>query len=281
MATKPHISVIVATYNRPEALEAVLTGLSAQHLPQNVCFEVIVADDGSSSETKMALEQHAIHDRCDTHHIWHPDQGFRLAAIRNRAVLHAKGDYLIFLDGDCIPLPHFVHRHWQLAEPKRFVAGNRILLSAAATEQALAQKQTFHQISPAAWVKMRLTGRINRLLPLLFVPGQRWRRLFQKSWRAIGCNMGIWSKDLHAVNGFDERYQGWGYEDSDLVLRLQHAGVFRKDGRCATGVLHLWHKEADRSQSPQNWEQLQKIKASSITQAVKGLQEMHSSIESS
>ena len=127
-------SVIVTTYNRPDALAAVLQGLAAQTERD---FEVLVADDGSGPETAQVLQQQASAYPVPLVHVWQEDQGFRAGAARNRAVAQAQGEYLLFLDGDCVPLPDFVARHKALADPRWFVAGNRILLSQGLTEQAL------------------------------------------------------------------------------------------------------------------------------------------------
>ena len=101
------ISVIVATYNRPDALDAVLRSLAHQ---SDTDFEVLVADDGSTQPTKELIESWRPRFNSRLHHVWHVDDGFRLAEIRNRAILAASGDYCIFLDGDCIARTDFRRR---------------------------------------------------------------------------------------------------------------------------------------------------------------------------
>jgi len=73
------------------------------------------------------------------------------------------------------------------------------------------------------------------------------------------------------VDGFDASFSGWGREDSDLFIRLIRAGVRRKDGRFATGVLHLWHPEADRSSLVENDRQLAEVLHSNRITARRGL----------
>jgi glycosyltransferase involved in cell wall biosynthesis len=217
----PLVSVIVSTYNRQDALAAVLCGLAAQ-MARN--FEIVVADDGSEPDAS-ALSRHY-----GAKHVWHPHDGFRAAAIRNRAVEASSGDYLIFLDGDCVPRPSFIAHHRALAECGWFVAGNRVLLSESATARLLASG---HYL-PASLFLSRLRSDINRLAPLLTLPIPR--KLSSKKWQgAKACNLGIWRADFDRVGGFDEAYQGWGYEDSDLVVRLIRSGVLRKDGRFSAG----------------------------------------------
>ena len=120
------ISVIVATYNREDALGAVLRSLSRQTERH---FEVIVADDGSRPATAALVATWAARMPVALRHVWHEDRGFRLAEIRNRAIRAGSGRYCVFLDGDCIARTDFVAAHRRLAEPRRFVTGNRVLLS--------------------------------------------------------------------------------------------------------------------------------------------------------
>src|SRR6202171_3796787 len=129
------ISLIVSTYNREDALAAVLRSLTRQ---TDRDFELLVADDGSGTATARVVTEWAAPLPVPLRHIWHPDRGFRLAEIRNRAIRASAGSYCVFLDGDCIARPDFVAAHRRLAEPGWFVTGNRILLSRELTERILA-----------------------------------------------------------------------------------------------------------------------------------------------
>lgn len=263
------ISVIVTTYNREDALEAVLRSLARQ---SDADFEVIVADDGSGSETAALVEAWKARVGHRVEHVWHPDEGFRAAEIRNRAVLASRGVYIIFLDGDCIVRPDFVAVHRRLAEHGAFVTGNRILLSRKLTEKILDQ-----QLSPeiwgfGRWIVERLRRGINRLSALLHLPLGPLRNLRRDKWQgARSCNLAIWRSDFDKVDGFDADYSGWGKEDSDLILRLLHGGVRRKDGVFATGVIHLWHAEADRSQLNDNERKLDVVVGGDRVRAQRGL----------
>lgn len=263
------VSVILTTYNRPDALTAVLAGLAAQ---TDRYFEVVIADDGSGDPTLHAIGVARAAFPVPLSHVWQEDAGFRAAAARNRAVAQAQGDYLVFLDGDCIPRPDFIARHRKLAEAGWFVAGNRILLSAELTARILASAAPAHRRSMLGWLGMRAKRGINRWLPLLHLPGQAWRKTAPERWRgARTCNMAVWRRDFVAVNGFDEAYAGWGHEDADLAIRLIRAGIRRKDGRYATAVFHLWHRESDRSALPENERRLVAILAATHTRAQLGL----------
>ena len=263
------ISVIVTTYNREDALEAVLRSLARQ---TDADFEVVVADDGSGPATANLIEawKAKVGHRVD--HVWHEDRGFRAAEIRNHAVLASRGAYCIFLDGDCIVRPNFVAIHRHLAEPGAFVTGNRILLSRELTANVLRDKLSPETWNFARWIAERLRGGINRLAALLHLPLGPLRGLRQGAWQgARSCNLAIWRRDLDRVDGFDADYSGWGKEDSDIIVRLLHAGVRRKDGAFATGVIHLWHAEADRASLSDNERKLAGIVDSDRVAAQRGL----------
>jgi glycosyltransferase involved in cell wall biosynthesis len=270
------ISVIVTTYNREDALGAVLRSLASQ-TDQN--FEVIVADDGSRAATAETIGawKASVGHRLD--HVWHDDRGFRAAEIRNRAILASRGRYCIFLDGDCIARPDFIAVHRRLAEPGRFVTGNRILLSPALTAVVLRDGLTPETWRLSRWIAERGRGGVNRLSALLRLPLGPLRSLRRSRWKgARSCNMAIWRADLDRVDGFDADYSGWGKEDSDIIVRLLHAGVRRKDGAFATGVLHLWHAEADRSRLSANEGKLSDIIASDRLRATRGLSALRAAL---
>jgi glycosyltransferase involved in cell wall biosynthesis len=263
------ISVIVTTYNREDALAAVLRSLAAQ---TDRDFEVIIADDGSGPATAalVASLKSSVGHRVE--HVWHEDKGFRAGEIRNRAVLAARGDYIIFLDGDCIVRPDFVAIHRRLAEPGAFVTGNRILLSRELTAKVLQEGLAPETWSFSTWLVERYRGGVNRLSALLTLPLGPLRRLRAKQWRgARSANLAIWRRDLMTVDGYDADYAGWGKEDSDIIVRLLRAGVTRKDGSFATGVIHLWHAEADRSALPENERKLAEILEGDSVRARRGL----------
>jgi len=253
------ISIIVSTYNRPDALRLVLLALAEQSDRE---FEVIVADDGSTTETRFMLESLRAQLPYVLYHIWQVDDGFRAAAIRNKAAAVAQGKYLIFLDGDCVPRVSFVAKHRALAEKQHLVAGNRVLLGEKFTKQVLARDELLHHWNYLDWLLARLSGKSNRILP--FVPLCLPRKFRKHRWQGVKtCNLGIFKQDFLAANGFDESYCGWGYEDSDLAIRLLRLGLRRKDGHGAIPVVHLWHKENDRAREPFNYQRLQSVNQSS------------------
>ena len=273
------ISVIVTTYNRDDALAAVLRSLARQ---TDRDFEVIVADDGSGPSTAALVESWPAGAGHRVVHVWHEDKGFRAAEIRNRAILAARGAYCVFLDGDCIVRPSFVAAHRRLAERGWFVSGNRVLLSRELTERVLREGLTPEQWSLARWLAERFRSGVNRIAALLHLPLGPLRRLRKTAWQgARSCNLAIWRADLDRVDGFDADYSGWGKEDSDIIVRLLRAGVRRKDGNFATGVVHLWHREADRGQLGDNEVRLTEVLGSDGVRARRGLSTLKAALPTS
>jgi glycosyltransferase involved in cell wall biosynthesis len=264
------ISVIVSTYNRPDALELVLEGCLAQ---SDRHFEIVIADDGSGAPTRELIGRTAGLSPIPIAHAWQPDEGFRAAASRNGAIALARGEYLIFLDGDCVPQRDFVARHRALAQPRMVVTGSRILLRQRLTALTLEKRLSLAEQPALFWLGQRLAGQVNKVLPLMLkLPDFAKRRVNGFVWRGIKtCNLGAWRSDVVAVNGFDESFVGWGHEDADLVARLHNAGVGRKNGFWATEVLHLWHEEAARDREGPNYNRVLARLADGTTRAQKGL----------
>ncbi len=184
----------------------------------------------------------------------------------------ARAEYLVFLDGDCIARPDFVAAHRALAEPGYFVGGNRALLSEKLTTEILGKNLEPENWSLAEWARLRARGEVNRLMPLARLPLGPLRKRLATEWEGVrGGNFAFFRDDLDRVDGFETSFTGWGLEDSDIVIRMIRSGVARKDGRFATGVLHLWHPEADRAQLPANQARLDDLFKSDRVRALRGL----------
>jgi glycosyltransferase involved in cell wall biosynthesis len=232
-------SVIVATYNWPEALAVCLGSLLHQDVGG---FEIVVADDGSAPATAQGIAALARGAPVPVRHVWQPDDGFHAAAARNKGILAARGEYLIFLDGDCLVLPDFVRTHLALAEGGYLVSGRRSWLRPALTQSLLTDPQAPRPRGRWAWFGRALANQCTRPIQFLHLPMQRLRYFQARRWRGVQtCNLGVWRTDAMRVNGFDERYRGHGGEDADFVIRLLRAGVARKRGDYASIVLHLDH----------------------------------------
>ncbi|MES2511045.1 MAG: glycosyltransferase family 2 protein [Pseudomonadota bacterium] len=266
------VSFIVLTYNRTDALLPVLRSLASQC---NEDHEVIVADDGSSDAQVAQLYAGLPRFKCPVRHIWHRDTGFTAAAARNLGGHYAKGDYLVFLDGDCVPNRSFVRAHEALAQTRHFVNGSRVLLGEPLTRLAMNGEINLPAQSAAFWWIARLRGDSNKLLHMLYWPWSLFRVKKGFRWHGIrSCNLAVWRADFVAINGFDETFEGWGHEDADLVLRLSNLGVQRKNGFLATEVYHLWHRESPRDHESVNRQKVLQRMSSGLIRAEKGLNEL-------
>jgi GT2 family glycosyltransferase len=248
------VGFVVLTYNRSDALLAVLRGLAPQCGADSV---VVIADDGSRPEHVRALQRGLPSFACPVRHVWHPDIGFTAARARNLGARHSQADYLVFLDGDCVPGQGFADHHVRLAQEGYFVNGSRVLLSEPLSRRVLAGQVRPTDLRAVDWLRLRLSGDVNKLTHLLYWPAAPGRVQDRFSWKGIrSCNFGVWYRDFEAVNGFDETFSGWGHEDADLVLRLHRHGLRRKNGFMATEVFHLWHRENSRAQEADNRERV-------------------------
>ncbi len=234
-----NISVIIATYNKPDWLEKVLWGYEQQTYPH---FEVIVADDGSTDETRQLIERFQKKGRLDLRHLWHEDQGYRRQTILNVAIVEAKYEYILFTDGDCIPRNDFLETHVKHVEVGRFLSGGYcklpMQLSQAISEQDIAAQRCFDP----TWLKAQgLTGS-SQLRKLS--ASESWGKFLDTVTPAgatfNNCNTSAWKKDLVAVNGYDERMQ-YGGPDREIGERLENMGVKGKQIRHRAICIHLDH----------------------------------------
>jgi glycosyltransferase involved in cell wall biosynthesis len=265
------ISVIITTYNWPNALAAVLTGLLQQTDQQ---FSVLIADDGSTEEIKTVIHSFQPQFGHQLKHIWQEDDEYRAAMIRNKAAAQAESDYLIFIDADCVPNQNFIARHRQLAEKNYFTSGSRILLNQEFTQKVLQEKIVLATWTVADWWRARQKGYCQRMRPAIYLPLGMLRKIKKRNWKACrACNLGVFRQDFISINGFDESYYGWGMEDSDLAIRLIKKGIYYKSSRFAAFVAHLWHRQSDRSYVTSNRARLQKLFENDITWAEKGVKQ--------
>jgi glycosyltransferase involved in cell wall biosynthesis len=246
----PALSVILTTYNKPRDLERSLAGFREQRFRD---FEILVCDDGSGPETRDLVAHFAAEAEFPVHHVWQEDTGFRAAASRNNGVRRAKGETLVFTDGDCVPLPDYLERHAAAASEKAFQAGERWLLSQEeadlVTVEAIASGAAFRS-PPAREVKR--VKRIRRNDAFYRLTGLKPGRP-----RLMTCNCSVPRARVEGINGLDERFEGWGMEDEDLRQRLIMGGAKPATVIAQANCLHLWHPADDtflgkRKQSP-NW----------------------------
>ena len=257
-----NLSLIISAYNQSEALDKIFRALSWQTVLPD---QILIADDGSADGTRELLESWKGKTRVPVEHLWQADRGFLKTTILNRAVAAATGDYLVFLDGDCVPHRKFIADHRELAERGCWVQGRRCFVR----EPFVAE---FNPIATPVW-QWALRGRIARpmksvRLPLALVRRDRGQR------GILGCNMAYWREDVVAVNGFDESYQGRGMgADSDLGSRVYNLGRRRKFVYGRALVFHLDHPIAPRPNFDANRARLDDVLRSGRVRCEKGLEQ--------
>jgi glycosyltransferase involved in cell wall biosynthesis len=240
----PRISVIVSAYRRPDLLELALRGFARQ---DDRRFELIVADDGSGPEVRATALRVARETGLEGMHLWHPDAGFRKTTILNRAILAARGDYLLFTDGDCVPRADLVAVHRRLARPRCFLAGGCLRLPAAVTGAIGPEEIESARVTDLRWLReqgwkpgrraLRLacTGRLAALLDRVTSTAPDFQ----------GNNASAWRDELLAVNGFDCD-MGYGGEDRVVGFRMVSAGARAVQVRHRAITMHLHHEKPYR-----------------------------------
>jgi len=247
MDTSISVALIISTYNWPQALNQTLRSFANQTILPN---EVLIADDGSDERTVNLIQEfQTIHPTLNIKHVWHEDNGFRLAAIRNKAIRMAQSDYIIQIDGDIIMDKNFIADHLSIKAIGYFVTGSRLLLGKKITEVLLESEKV--NIADLRWKGKNFFNTLR--IPFLM-------RLLQNTYKTKGkhldyvkgCNMAFWKSDLYLVNGYDESFIGWGREDSDICIRLINAGVKKKFIKFCAVQYHLHHPLASRDQFEAN-----------------------------
>ena len=255
------LTLVINTFNQPDYLGRVLNAVARQSsLPK----EVLLADDGSTDETKSVFEQWRASQSFRSEHIRQEHEGFRRSRILNLAIASSRGDYLVFLDGDTIPHPNFIADHRAAAQHGFFVQGHRALIEERAAAW-FGQNDFFADRRRALW-QNQISGLKNSF---------RWPfavRKIKNRLRGIrGCNLGIWRDDLVRVNGYNEAFTGWGREDSELAARLTNSGARRLDVRGRALCFHLWHPPVSRAELASNDELLAKTILEKHTRCEQGL----------
>lgn len=265
-------SLIVTTYNWPEALEAVLLTALDQRADD---YEIIVADDGSGPETAETVRRVAADARRPITHVWQEDRGFRAGRARNKAVAHARGEYLIFIDGDTIVGRDFIADHMALAEPGYFVAGSRIRIRPALTRELLENLPAMPRIDRGRMWRWWLSRRVRRIHPAVRLHLPSFRYFRPRRWQAVfGCNLGVHKHDFITVNGFNNEFVGWGHEDSELAARFFNAGIWRKEGKLFSYVGHMDHEKRSRHARWVHFDRLHETLRNGVSRAEDGYLEV-------
>lgn len=258
-------SLIVSTYNWPEALELCLDSILRQSVLPS---EIIIADDGSTEETQLIIKKFTSVSPVPVVHVWHQDKGFRLAIIRNKAIARSSKEYVIQIDGDLILHRHFIKDHLQIAKKECFIRGTRANL----TQEDSAELFNKGKLAFSAIRRITLKQPINALhLPRLL--SQFITRKELSGLKVKGCNMAFWKEDLIAVNGYNNTFEGWGHEDVELSVRLVNSGIHKKIIKFAAIVYHINHNTVPRDNEENNIKALEETNEKHLTYAESGLKE--------
>ncbi|MCL4641995.1 MULTISPECIES: glycosyltransferase family 2 protein [Olivibacter] len=260
---KPTTSLIISTYNWPEALSLSLKSVLAQKVLPN---EVIIADDGSTVHTKELIDMFKARFPIPIKHIWHEDKGFRRTVILNKAIAESEGNYIIQIDGDVILHPCFVKDHIEAAQNDYFIKGSRAQISKNKSLEILDSSQiSFHPFSPG--IKHRFNA--------LWLPFFSFLIKTDPSNPNIrGCNMAFWRSDFIQVNGYDNTIEGWGHEDIELAARLININKRKKHLKLAAVCYHIYHEVASRAKEKDNHLFFEKTIAQGRKQAENGYREI-------
>jgi glycosyltransferase involved in cell wall biosynthesis len=235
-------SLLISTYNWPEALDLVLTSVSSQSVPPN---EIIIADDGSTAATRDTVRKWQKKLSIPLLHEWHEDKGFRKTIILNRAIKRSTGEYLIQIDGDIILHKHFIRDHLNNAIPGYFIKGSRGRLAKEKSKKILITKDIdIYPLAPQ--IKSRFNAmHLPMLSPLLYGDPNNSRTV-------KGCNFAFWKKDFLSVNGFNNKVIGWGHEDIEIAARLINHGIKQRRLKFSAICYHIYHEILPRTNEQEN-----------------------------
>lgn len=252
----PTTTVIIATYNWPEALELTIAGLLVQTDPD---FDVIIADDGSTSETAKMIETFQANHDLRIRHIWHEDKGFRKAKILNQAIRIASSQLIVFVDQDAIAERNLIQLHREAYRPNQLAPGGYFKMSReqSATMNVDKVRAGEHEkfITEKHYRWLRKRHRNNLFYNFI---GKKNRP------KLMGLNFSVARDLLEKINGYDESYEGWGSEDSDLRTRMRLAGGKSHCLWHKALIIHQWHtwnpSKFDHSKNKARYKQLKKGK---------------------
>ncbi|EJV3382354.1 glycosyltransferase [Campylobacter jejuni] len=236
-------ALIITTYNQKERLKLVLDSV------KNLAFlpnEVLIADDGSKEDTARLIEEYQKDFPCPLKHIWQEDEGFRAAKSRNNAIKASKSEYIILIDGDMILEKDFVKNHLEFAKRKVILQGSRVILNKNESEEILKNNNYSLAFNKKGFKNQRSIF----LAKCVYKFSKLTKKFFKKSQLVKGsktCNMSFYKSDFEAIEGFNEKFIGWGREDSEFVARfLFNDGVFKRLKFNALAY-HIYHEENSKN----------------------------------
>lgn len=253
-------SVIISFYQKIGYLKLVLVGFESQTEKD---FEVIIADDGSDETIVKQIEEISKEISFRIIHVWQEDKGFRKNKILNTAVVSSNSNYLIFVDGDCVPHSNFVEEHLKGRHKNVCLTGRRVNLSKKITDKLTTEniKKRYLEKNICLLIFDSFFGKSNYVEKGFYIRNNFLKKVFNKKQRGLlGCNFSLFKEDLLSINGFDERYEAPSIgEDSDVQFRLELNGAKIKSLNNIAVQYHLYHKLQPRPQ--ENLDLFEKVKS--------------------
>jgi glycosyltransferase involved in cell wall biosynthesis len=247
---KVSASLVISFYNKIEYLRMILAALERQSFKN---FEVVIADDGSRPEVVEEIRLIQTRSPLSIQHIWHEDLGFRKTKILNECIRKSKSDYLIFIDGDCIPHYKFIEEHFKNRKENFLLAGRRVNLSAKLSTTLTADKIRSGFLERGFTWKLiadGIFGTTNHVMKGLYFNNNFVQKFLNRKVKGVlGCNFSLHKNTLLSINGFDERYLAPAVgEDTDLEVRLIWNNVQIKMVKNMAVQYHIYHPKLNRSQ---------------------------------
>lgn len=242
----PKSTIIISVYKDIDSLDLILDSLSRQTFLPN---EVLISEDCQSDEmrdyVRIAKEKYK---NLHITHLFQEDVGWRKNIALNRAIVASKYDYLIFIDGDCVPFDNFIENHIMQAEKKIVLAGKRVELGEKLTESIRSRKLSVSKLTKNYWfyAPKLIKDKTRHLEDILHISHKSFLAPFVKKDvnYIIGCNWSAFKEDILAINGFDETYTLPSVgEDVDLGWRFRGLGIELKSCRHNANLVHLYHKK--------------------------------------
>jgi cellulose synthase/poly-beta-1,6-N-acetylglucosamine synthase-like glycosyltransferase len=238
-------TLIISVYRKIADLEIILSSLQKQSYTKE--YEIIIADDGSGDEMKIFIDKSKTAFGLDLKLITHEDIGFRKNKILNEAIKNSNSDYLIFIDGDCIPHYHFITAHIKYKKPNTVLSGRRVMLGKKISDSVMKSYKK-HKSFEITFSKLLIDSVRSKNASIhieeaLYIENVMARNLIKpEKTNLLGCNFSIPKDLMEKVNGFDEDYTGPGIgEDTDLEYRLKLISANFKSLRNLAIVYHLNH----------------------------------------
>lgn len=245
----PKVSLLICFYNNIPLFDLMMTSIEQQTFKE---FEVILCDDGSKPNVVEHIHHYMKQNSFPMQHLWHKDDGWRKVELLNKALASCSSDYVITIDQDCLPHPEFIREHFENREANTALSGRRVELSPFLTQLVTPERIRSHFLQLHYWWMFFVLFFIkdNQWDKGLYIRNSFLRKIFNRKPRAlVGCNMSYFKSDMIKINGYDMSQKvPCGAEDSDVEVRMRHAGIQIKPICNAAVQYHLYHKKTVANQ---------------------------------